>query len=139
MVGGSASLLRQGGAQGMQSSTQGIPVQHLDDTFQQLARVFEIASGETQVSAKGRSPTPYHSLLLAPCARLHAFLPLQVDQPLCTDCAAKIKEEVEASLAEAEAECAAYQAALDELAQQNDRPMPQAVHILKHACFHPCV
>ena len=52
---------------------------------------------------------------------------MQVDQPLCTDCAAKIKEEFEASLVEAEAECAAYQAALDELAQQKDRPMPQAV------------
>ena len=75
MVGGSASLLRQGGGQGMQSSTQGIPVQHLDDTFQQLARVFEKASGETQVSIKGRSPSPNHRLLLALCARLHAVLP----------------------------------------------------------------
>ena len=52
LVAGSASMLRQGGAQGgMQASTQGIPVHAMDEKLLQIARTFEIASGETQVPA----------------------------------------------------------------------------------------
>lgn len=39
----------------------------------------------------------------------------QVEQPLCVDCAGKVKEEVDAALKEAEREVAAYQAALSAL------------------------
>lgn len=49
---------------------------------------------------------------------------MQVEQPLCLDCAAKVKEEVSASLAATEAECAAYTAALAELKAQDARPLP---------------
>ncbi len=45
-------------------------------------------------------------------------LGLQVDHPLCLDCTAKVREEVAATLAEVEAECAAYQAGIDQLKKE---------------------
>lgn len=42
----------------------------------------------------------------------------QVDHPLCLECTAKVREEVAAILAEVEAECAAYQAGLDQLEKE---------------------
>lgn len=54
---------------------------------------------------------------------------LQVDQPLCPDCALRVKEEVEASLVELDAECAAYTAALERLAKQDRLPVPQKVRV----------
>ena len=43
-------MLRQGGAHGgMQASTQGIPVHAMDEKLLQIARTFEVASGDTQV------------------------------------------------------------------------------------------
>ncbi len=48
----------------------------------------------------------------------------QVDQPLCMECAGRVREETEAACAEAEAECAAYEAALGRLAAEDARPLP---------------
>ena len=51
LLAGSASALRQGGSGGQAPnlSGQGIPLQALDDCFAQVARTFELASGETAV------------------------------------------------------------------------------------------
>lgn len=51
----------------------------------------------------------------------------QVDQPLCVECAARVREETEAACAEAEAECATYEAALARLAAEDARPLPSEV------------
>ncbi len=49
MLTGSASLLQQpGGPQ--RNASHAVPMQALDDRFTQLARTFELASGETAVS-----------------------------------------------------------------------------------------
>lgn len=52
MLAGSASLLKQGdsAASHLRASSSGIPQQALDDRFEQLAKTFEIASGETKVN-----------------------------------------------------------------------------------------
>ena len=49
MLTGSASLLQQPGGPA-RNTTHGVPMQALDDRFFQLARTFELASGETTVS-----------------------------------------------------------------------------------------
>ena len=62
------------------------------------------------------------------CRGLKAFLvrvpTRQVDQPLCLRvCATRVREEMEAATAEEEAECAAYEAALQRL-RQGERAAP---------------
>ncbi len=52
-----------------------------------------------------------------------AWLP-QVDQPLCTDCCAKVQKEVEAALRETEREIEAYQAALRRLSAEEQTALP---------------
>ena len=64
--------------------------------------------------------------ITAPLQKLHAA---QVDQPLCMECSAAVQAEVEAAVAEAEEECAAYQAALDELSRQEQQPLPTDVRL----------
>ena len=49
---------------------------------------------------------------------LESLVFLQVDHPLCLECTAKVREEVAATLAEVEAECAAYQTGLDQLEKE---------------------
>lgn len=49
MVPGTASAMRQGASQSLQASAPGYSVENIDEKFQQLARIFEIASGETRV------------------------------------------------------------------------------------------
>ena len=49
MLTGSASLLQQHGGPA-RNITHAVPMQALDDRFSQLARTFELASGETTVS-----------------------------------------------------------------------------------------
>lgn len=49
MLTGSASLLQQPGGPARNVS-HAVPMQALDDRFAQLARTFELASGETAVS-----------------------------------------------------------------------------------------
>ena len=51
----------------------------------------------------------------------------QVDQPLCVECAARVREEIEAQTAEIEAECEAYEQALRRLEQENAQPLPEEV------------
>ena len=41
-----------------------------------------------------------------------------MDHPLCLECTAKVREEVAATLAEVDAESAAYQAGLDQLEKE---------------------
>ena len=48
MLTGSASLLQQPGP--LRNASHAVPMQPLDDRFSQLARTFELASGETTVS-----------------------------------------------------------------------------------------
>ncbi len=48
MLTGSASLLQQPGGL-MRNASHSVPMQALDDRFSQLARTFELASGETMV------------------------------------------------------------------------------------------
>ena len=50
-----------------------------------------------------------------------------MDQPLCIDCAARVREEVEAMTAEIEAECEAYEQALHRLEQENAQPLSEEV------------
>lgn len=52
---------------------------------------------------------------------------LQVDQPLCLECATRVREEMDAAVTEMEAECEAYEAALQNLAQEDARPMSEEV------------
>jgi hypothetical protein len=47
--------------------------------------------------------------------------------PLCLECVGRVREEVEASLKEVDAECEAYQAGLDKLLQESSRSLPQEV------------
>ena len=54
----------------------------------------------------------------------------QVDQPLCCECAARVREEMDAATAEVEAECAAYEAALQRLQQENAQPLSNQVSAL---------
>ena len=50
MVPGAASAMRQGpGSQSLPNATPGYSIENIDDKFQQLARIFEIASGDTRV------------------------------------------------------------------------------------------
>lgn len=51
----------------------------------------------------------------------------QVDQPLCCECATRVRDEIEAATAEEEAECAAYEAALQRLQQENTQPLSDQV------------
>ncbi len=62
MLAGSASVLHQGHGGHLRASNHGVPLQALDDHFAQLARTFEIASGETAVSLSPHLPHPSHSL-----------------------------------------------------------------------------
>ena len=65
----------------------------------------------------------------------------QVDQPLCVECAARVREEMEAQTAEIEAECEAYERALRRLEQENAQPLPEEVWApLSPPCFalHAC-
>lgn len=50
-----------------------------------------------------------------------------MDQPLCIDCAARVREEVEAMTVEIEAECEAYEQALQRLEQENAQPLSEEV------------
>ena len=52
---------------------------------------------------------------------------LQVDQPLCAECATRVREQIEARLAEVRADCAAYEAALARLATQDLQPLSEEV------------
>jgi len=52
--------------------------------------------------------------------------------PLCLECVGRVREEVEATLKEVEAECEAYQAGLDRLLQEPCRSMPQEVSAGQH-------
>lgn len=76
------------------ASANGIPLQPLDSKFYQMAKVFEIASGATKV-----------------------------DQPMCHDCAHRVQDEVEVSIKEAQQECAAYEAAIKRLAEEDLQPL----------------
>lgn len=52
---------------------------------------------------------------------------LQLDQPLCMECGTRVKEEVEASIAEVEAECSAYEAAIAKLEGDKLQPLSEEV------------
>ena len=47
-----------------------------------------------------------------------------MDQPLCTDCCAKVQKEVEAALRETEREIEGYQAALRRLSVDGEAALP---------------
>jgi hypothetical protein len=64
-------------------------------------------------------------------------LPDQVDQPLCLDCAARVREEAEAAAGEAEAACAAYEAALERLAQEDAQPLSDEARPLLRLGLRP--
>jgi len=51
----------------------------------------------------------------------------QVDQPLCIDCASRVREEMEAMTVEIEAECEAYEQALQRLELGNAQPLSEEV------------
>ena len=48
--------------------------------------------------------------------------------PLCLECVGRVREEVEATLKEVDAECEAFQAGLDRLSREPCRSMPQEVN-----------
>jgi septal ring factor EnvC (AmiA/AmiB activator) len=50
----------------------------------------------------------------------------QVDFPLCTDCTAKVKQEIEATIAETEEEVGAYKAAIVRLQNESRSSMTEA-------------
>lgn len=51
----------------------------------------------------------------------------QVDQPLCIECATRVREEMESAVAELEAECEAYEVALHQLRQEDVTPLSEEV------------
>ncbi len=53
-----------------------------------------------------------------------------MDQPLCIDCANRVREEMEAMTVEIEAECEAYEQALQRLEQENAQPLSEEVRLL---------
>lgn len=55
---------------------------------------------------------------------------LQVDQPLCLECTNAVKKEIENNILDAEAECKAYEEALEEISKQSSRAMPDEVWFL---------
>ena len=57
---------------------------------------------------------------------------LQLDQPLCLECAGRVKEEVEATVAEVESECSAYEAAIAKLEAEQPEPLTQEVRASIH-------
>ena len=52
---------------------------------------------------------------------------MQVDQPLCYDCIHRVQDEVEVSIREAQHECAAYEAALARLREDDTQPYTDEV------------
>lgn len=52
---------------------------------------------------------------------------VQVDQPLCHDCAHRVQDEVEVSIKEVQQECAAYEAAIKRLAEEDLQPLTHQV------------
>ena len=52
---------------------------------------------------------------------------MQVDQPLCYDCIHRVQDEVEVSIREAQQECAAYEAALARLREDDTQPYTDEV------------
>ena len=52
---------------------------------------------------------------------------LQVDQPMCHDCAHRVQDEVEVSIKEAQRECAAYEVAIKRLAEEDLQPLTHQV------------
>ncbi len=61
----------------------------------------------------------------------------QVDQPLCLECATRVREEMDAAVTEMEAECEAYEAALQNLAQEDATPMSEEVRA--DVCLVSCL
>jgi hypothetical protein len=51
----------------------------------------------------------------------------QVDQPLCLECATRVREEMDAAVTEMEAECEAFEAALQNLALEDAKPLSEEV------------
>ena len=51
----------------------------------------------------------------------------QVDQPMCHECALRVEDEIEASIKEAKQECAAYEAAIAHLAEEDLQPLTDEV------------
>ena len=49
-----------------------------------------------------------------------------MDQPLCSECSAKVQKELEAEVREVEAEVEAFQAALERLSASEHGAMPEA-------------
>lgn len=50
-----------------------------------------------------------------------------MDQPLCIECATRVREEMESAVAELEAECEAYEVALHQLRQEDVTPLSEEV------------
>ena len=69
---------------------------------------------------------PAHCLDTSAANIMSLFLS-QVDQPLCAECATRVREQIEARLAEVRADCAAYEAALARLAAQDLQPLSEEV------------
>lgn len=64
---------------------------------------------------------------------------VQVDQPMCYECALRVNDEVEASLEEAKQECEAYQAAISRLAEEDLQPLTDEVYLFSMGCtIHIC-
>ncbi|KAF5839533.1 autophagy protein [Dunaliella salina] len=79
-----------------QASTTDSTTPGLDAKLQALAQLFELASTTTQA-----------------------------DQPLCLDCAAQLKDEIEAQVAETEHEISCYAAAVARLEAEQSEPLPE--------------
>ena len=84
---------RSGGGDASGAGVLRVP---FDQKFRALAKVFELAGGETKV-----------------------------DFPICNDCAAEVHKEMDAQLAELQAECAAYQEARQRLEAEGAQPLDE--------------
>lgn len=60
----------------------------------------------------------------------HPFV-VQIDQPLCIECANRVHEEAEGRIREVQEEITAYEAALARLASQDVQPLSEQVSICR--------
>ena len=88
-----------------------------------------LTSGRDQLQSDSKTSAAHFpaQILDASAASIVSLFLLQVDQPLCAECATRVREQIEARLAEVRADCAAYEAALARLAAQDLQPLSEEV------------
>ena len=96
----------------------------LDCLLQARSHIWEGPAAELTTASAAHLPAQF---LDTSAAKATSLFLLQVDQPLCAECSTRVREQIEARLAEVRADCAAYEAALARLASQDLQPLSEEV------------